>query len=77
METGWLLDNGKLCIGAGCRGLILCPYTDQRAIRFARGEDAERMRYVLSRIGLVLTARHVQAVEHRWFPYPPPLEYDA
>jgi hypothetical protein len=66
MELGWLLDDGVLCVGAGWNGFVLCSYSDVRAIRFARYEDAERVRYVLSRIGVSLTASRLRPVEHAW-----------
>lgn len=76
METAWLLDDGTLCLGASRLGLTMCPYFDRRALRFAREEDAENMRYALKAIGMPLTARHVAPVEHAWDPGVPQT-YDA
>lgn len=77
METAWLLDDGQLCVGAGSRGFTMCTYTDERAIRFARREDAERMRNVLANLGMPLTAAHVHPVEHAWCDGRGPADCDA
>ena len=78
MEIGWLLDDGRLCVGAGRWGFVRVPYTHPAAIRFARREDAERMRYMLRTIGMPMTADHVKPVEHGWnVDQPEPTRYDA
>ena len=60
VETGWLLDDGHLCIGRAHHGLGLSmvTYTDPTAIRFARQQDAENMKAALSLRG--------SPVEHQW-----------
>ena len=67
METGWLLDDGSLCIGASPHGLTMLAYTSPSAIRFARWEDAERFRRTMPALGMPLTAANVKAIEHAWF----------
>lgn len=66
-ETGWLLDDGVLCVGAGCNhGLALVTYSDPAAIRFARKQDAEAFARVLQGIGFNALAANVKAVEHQF-----------
>ena len=68
METGWLLDDGRMCVGVcGNRFTIVC-YTDPSAIRFARKQDAEMTGNVLAPVlGVSLFGRnYFQAVEHSW-----------
>ena len=77
METGWLLDDGQLCIGGSWHGFTMCTYSDERAIRFAREEDAERMRNVLRALGSPLTAAHVHPVELAWCDGRGPQELDT
>lgn len=67
VETGWLLDNGLLCIGAGPdHGLGWVTYTDPNAIRFARQQDAEAFTRVLRGVGFNALAAEVKPVEHQW-----------
>jgi len=75
VELGWLLDDGRLCVGASQIGFAMVAYSDPNAIRFARWADAERTRRVLSVIGMPITAAHVKPVEHAWMNEP--LRYDA
>lgn len=77
METGWLLDDGQLCLGACRDGFTMLPYHDVNAIRFARREDALRMRFVLGAIGMPATASRVSAIEHAWCADMDPSAYDA
>lgn len=67
VETGWLLDDGVLCIGgAPNHGLALVTYDAACAIRFARKQDAEAFARVLYGIGFNALAATVKAVEHQW-----------
>lgn len=68
MEIGWLLDDGCLCVGAGRDGFRMVTYTDPKAIRLARREDADSLRHVMACMGMPLTARNVAPVEHCWMP---------
>jgi hypothetical protein len=43
-ESGWLLDDGRLCVGVCGRRLKMVTYTDPSAMRFAREVDAEAFR---------------------------------
>jgi hypothetical protein len=66
-ETGWLLDDGILCVGgAPDYGLSLVNYHDASAIRFVRKQDAEAFARVLQGIGFNALAASTKAVEHSW-----------
>lgn len=73
-ETGWLIDFGSVlgdngrCLGVSALGwLIAVYYTDERAIRFKRKQDAERMqsafRYFLVNDRSIDEAT---VTEHQW-----------
>lgn len=64
-ELGWLLDDGRLCVGACLGGLKLVIYTNPTAIRFARKQDAEAMIEGLKNLGYP-HAHRVRAIEHQW-----------
>ena len=67
METGWLLDDGLLCVGATPSGFRMVTYTDPVALRFARKEDAERFRLSLVGIGMRrVDANKMTARDHSW-----------
>lgn len=69
METGWLPDDGLLCVGATAYGFGMVSYTDPMAIRFARSEDAALMRAALvmqSRHHMTIRIDHTRPVEHSW-----------
>lgn len=66
VETGWLLDDGHLCLGLERGGINLVCYTDENAIRFAREQDAVTMRRVLSGIGYKPFTDKLKPVEHSW-----------
>lgn len=67
IETGWLLDDGMLCVGATPAGFRMVAYTDPDAIRFARKEDAARFRLALVGIGMrKYAANRMKPVDHSW-----------
>lgn len=67
METGWLLDDGLLCVGATPSGFRMVTYTDPDALRFSRKEDAERFRLALVGIGMRRAdANKMTARDHSW-----------
>jgi len=63
-ETGFLLDDGCLCLGCDTNGFLMVSYTDPKAIRFARAEDADRLRNGLHRLGLGMLSS--KPIEHAW-----------
>lgn len=65
MESGWLLDDGKLCLGARFGGFKLVTYTDSSAIRFARKVDAEAAIVGLKCLAYP-HAYKFMAIEHGW-----------
>lgn len=65
METGWLLDDGKLCLGACFGGFKLVIYTDPSAIRFSRKIDAESVIVGLKSLGYSMAHRFTP-IEHCW-----------
>ena len=66
METGWLLDDGRMCVGMTAFGTAMTTYTDAAAIRFARRQDAENMRSVFIELGMRAEMENCTAVEHAW-----------
>lgn len=68
VETGWLIDDGSLCMGTCRNRPAMVAYTDPRAVRFARKEDAEAMIPILVYLlGLQLDGKKwFTAVEHSW-----------
>lgn len=65
VEEGWLLDDGILCLGLTSSGQYgFVTYTDHTAIRFARKEDAERMKQGL--MNLTRLAYYAKPVDHSW-----------
>jgi hypothetical protein len=68
--VGWLLDEGKLCVGGSrCGGFDWVTYTDPNAIRFATKRDAETMRFALgSEPGgkYSVMSQRAKPVEHQW-----------
>jgi predicted RNA-binding protein with PUA domain len=68
METAWLLDDGRMCVGVcGNRLKVVC-YTDPSAVRFSRKQDAEMIGNVLAPILGVTTSgnNYFQPIEHSW-----------
>jgi hypothetical protein len=67
METGWLLDDGLLCVGATLCGFRMVTYTSPDALRFSRKEDAERFRIALVGIGMRRAdANKMKPIDHQW-----------
>ncbi len=66
IEFGWLLDNGRLCIGLSCNQLAMVTYTDPNAIRFARKIDAELMLSAFRSLGMKIAADRLTPIEHGW-----------
>lgn len=67
VETGWLLDDGLLCLGATPSGFRMVTYTDPAALRFARKKDAENIRLSLVAIGMRRAdANKMTPREHSW-----------
>lgn len=56
--TGWLIDDGRMCLGFCVNKLRWVTYTDPTALRLARAEDAERL---ISHLQV-----RASAVEHLW-----------
>jgi hypothetical protein len=68
IETGWLLDNGTLCIGASwCgTGFELMPYTHAHVLRFAREIDAQNFKHALTMSTYRDMLHTCKPVEHSW-----------
>jgi len=67
VETGWLLDDGLLCVGTNAHGFAMVTYTDPAALRFAREWDAENFRHALLRLHLsTITYDRIRPVDHQW-----------
>ena len=67
VETGWLLDDGLLCVGTCDAGFGMVAYTDSAALRFAREWDAENFRHGLIRLHLrSITYDRVRPRDHQW-----------
>lgn len=67
-ETGWLLDDGNLCVGASwcTNGFVMVTYTDSQAIRFAREEDVSNFRHALLGLQFKEMIFKCKPVEHSW-----------
>jgi hypothetical protein len=67
-EFGWLLDDGRLCLGASdcSMNFMMVTYTDPNAIRFSRKRDALLMRRVLKTLQIDLVSPKLEPVEHGW-----------
>ena len=67
IETGWMLDDGSLCVGTSTCGFAMVTYTDPNALRFAREWDAENFRHALLRLHVAtVNYARIRAVDHQW-----------
>jgi hypothetical protein len=67
IETAWLLDDGRMCVGVNSRGGFgMVPYTSVSALHFSRDVDAHSLRFALCVLGHYTMSERVKAVEHQW-----------
>lgn len=66
METGWLIEKGKRCLGTAHGEPNWVAFTDEGAIRFARKQDAEGMLASIRAYGGGRAFMECIVSEHSW-----------